>query len=158
MKRRFMIIPVFLIIAALLFSAVWGESTPTPPKPGPKLVIDPNIGATPTPAPTDPPIAIPGWGGIRLKANSDTSEVALYNPADNEGWYYLTYSLTLADTGEELFTTGLIPPDMYCTMVTLQRQLAPGSYRGHMFVQPYRINDDLTPTNNAEYEIEILVD
>lgn len=76
---------------------------------------------------------------------------------DNEGWYYLTFQLVMKDTQEVVFTTGLIPPGMYCNKVTLSRELEPGSYAGIMHVQPYTISDNPAPTNNADFDIKIIV-
>lgn len=131
-------------------------STATP-KATPRLVIDANVGSTPTPAPTEPGIAIPGWGGIKIPHGQTEAEVALLNPKDNDGWYYLTFELRLTDTDEVVFSTGLIPPGMYCTKVNLTRDFEVGDYPATMHVQPYRMNDDLTPTNNAVFNLVLMV-
>ena len=134
------------------------QASPSPsPDPTPALVIDPNIGHSPTPPPVEPGVAIPGRGGITLPAHQAEADVALYNPEDNADWYYLTYHLRLKETGEVLFSTGLIPPGMYCTKVTLSHPLEPGVYSGTMFVQPYYMREPPTPTNNAEYDLQVLV-
>lgn len=142
------------------------EAPTATPTAAPKLQIDPNAGAqiTPTPAPTMPGIAIPGWGSITLPAGVTEASTALQNPEANEGWYYLTFEMRLPTvdeaTGEEgyevLFTTGLIPPGQYCNKVTLNRPLEPGEYRAVVHVQPYTI-ENLTPTNNADMETVLIV-
>lgn len=143
-------------------------ATETPaPTEAPKLEIDPNAGAliTPTPAPVQPGIAIPGWGSITLPAGVTEAQTALQNPEANEGWYYLTFELRLPTlneaTGEEgyevLFTTGLIPPGQYCNKVTLTRPLEQGEYKAVVHVQPYTI-DNQTPTNNADMETVLIVE
>ena len=131
-----------------------------------KLEIDPNAGEliTPTPAPTEPGIAIPGWGSITLPAGVTEAQVALQNPEANADWYYLTFELRLPtvdeETGEEgyevIFTTGLIPPGQYCNKVTLTRALEPGEYTATVHVQPYRMADQ-SPTNNADMETVLIV-
>ena len=154
-----------LILAAALLLFLSGGAGPSPgdpdktpgPAPTAQLVIDPNVGNSPTPAPTEPGVAIPGWGGIRLPANALQADVSLFNPPENGGWYYLTFQLILKDTGETLFQTGLIPPGMYCNKVELMRELAPGAYAGTMHVQPYTITDPPKPTNNADFDIQIHV-
>lgn len=133
----------------------------------PMLQIDPNAGAliTPTPAPVQPGIAIPGWGSITLPAGVTEASTALQNPEANEGWYYLTFEMRLPTvdeaTGEEgyevLFTTGLIPPGQYCNKVTLNRPLEPGEYKAVVHVQPYTI-ENMTPTNNADMETVLIVE
>ena len=155
-------IAVLLIVSGLF---VFGNRTEAPPEQSPSpvpkatvpLVIDPNIGYTPTPAPKEPGIAIPGWGSIFLPADSLEAEADLYNPEDNKDWYYLTFQLCLKDTGEVVFQTGLIPPGMYCTKVTLNRAWEAGTYEGIMHVQPYYMRDPPAPTNNADFDIQIII-
>ena len=80
------------------------------------LALDPFAGPriTPTPAPTEPGVAIQGWSMLKLPADADEADVALYNPEENEDWYYLTFALYLIEddepSEEALFQTGLIPP------------------------------------------------
>ena len=146
------------------------EATLSPtvePSPTVELQIDPNAGelVTPTPAPTEPGVAIPGWGSITLPAGVTEAATTLKNPEANEGWYYLTFEMRLPtvdeETGEEsyevLFTTGLIPPGQYCNQVTLTRALEAGECNVILHVQPYRMSDK-TPTNNADTETLLIVE
>lgn len=101
------------------------EAPTAEPTPRPTLQIDPNAGAliTPTPAPVEPGVAIPGWGSMTIPAGVTEAATSMRNPAENDGWYYLTFELRLPTTdpesGEEtyevLFTTGLIPPGSTAT-------------------------------------------
>ncbi len=136
------------------------------PTPRPTLQIDPNAGAliTPTPAPVEPGVAIPGWGSMTIPAGVTEAATSMRNPAENDGWYYLTFELRLpttdpdtgAETYEVLFTTGLIPPGQYCNKVTLTRPLEAGEYKAVIHVQPYRMSDQ-SPTNNADMETTLIV-
>ena len=165
MKKTYLILAGCCVLAAAAAAALLRPARPAAspeadnPSPAPtvQLVIDPNAGPSPTPAPTEPGVAIPGWGGIRLPSGSTQADVSLFNPEANEGWYYLTFRLILKETGETLFQTGLIPPGMYCNKVDLSRELAPGAYAGTMHVQPYTITDPPKPTNNADFDIQIHV-
>ncbi|MBR3796539.1 MAG: hypothetical protein IKK34_11045 [Clostridia bacterium] len=177
------ILVLLALIVYLLFSILGGRQSPAPqvsPVPAaastpvpdateipeayviatlaPKLEIDPNAGAliTPTPAPQEPGVAIPGWGSMTIPAGVTEVQTSMQNPAANEGWYYLTFQLRMKDTGEVLFTTGLIPPGQYCNKVTLTRALEPGEYPAIIHVQPYRISDQ-SPTNNADMETVLIV-
>lgn len=127
--------------------------------PRPTLQIDPNAGAliTPTPAPTEPGVAIAGWSKIEIPAGALEANVAINNPEDNAGWYYLTYELRLKGTNEGIFTTGLIPPGMYCNKVTLTRPMEAGIYSAILHVQPYRMDAEQSPTNNADLELLLVV-
>ena len=179
-KLLFIALLVVLMLAAVAAALIWKnaqpEATPTStatpaptttPAPTAELKIDPNAGAliTPTPAPTEPGVAIPGWGSITLPAGVTEAATTLKNPEANEGWYYLTFEMRLPtvdeETGEEsyevLFTTGLIPPGQYCNQVTLTRALEPGEYNVILHVQPYRMSDK-TPTNNADTETVLIVE
>lgn len=152
---------VLLAAAAWLFLGNRGHEPVQPtitPTPAPLLEIDPNAGEliTPTPAPQEPGVAIPGWGSMTIPAGTTEVQTSMQNPKANEGWYYLTFELRLKDTNEVIFTTGLIPPGQYCNKVTLTRALEPGEYAAIIHVQPYRISDQ-SPTNNADMETVLIV-
>lgn len=159
-----------VLVGLIVWFVVGGNTVPTAqPVPtaavqstasaAPKLEIDANAGAliTPTPAPTEPGIAIPGWGSITLPAGVTEAAASLQNPEENEGWYYMTFELRLKDTDEVIFTTGLIPPGQYCNKVTLTHPLEKGEYAAVVHVQPYRMDENQTPTNNADMETTLIV-
>lgn len=122
-----------------------------------KLIIDPNAGPSPTPSPKAPGIAIPGWAGLSLPAGVTEAEIPLFNPEANADWYYLTFELRLKESNEVIFSTGLIPPGLYCNKATLSRPLETGTYECTLFVQPYFIREVPTPTNNAVFDILLSV-
>lgn len=163
-------VAVLAVVAVLIWKSTQPEAAPTvtaAPTATAELEIDPNAGAliTPTPAPTEPGVAIPGWGSITLPAGVTEASTTLKNPEANADWYYLTFEMRLPTVDEEtgaesyevLFTTGLIPPGQYCNKVTLTRALEPGEYNVILHVQPYRISDK-TPTNNADMETVLVVE
>lgn len=128
------------------------------------LALDPFAGPriTPTPAPTEPGVAIQGWSMLKLPADADEADVALYNPEENEDWYYLTFALYLIEddepSDEALFQTGLIPPGQYCNKVILNHPLKSGTYDAILHVQPYYMNESQLPTNNLNLDIRLLVE
>lgn len=163
-------VAVLAVVAVLIWKSTQPEAAPTvtgAPTVTTELEIDPNAGVliTPTPAPTEPGVAIPGWGSITLPAGVTEASTTLKNPEANADWYYLTFEMRLPTVDEEtgaesyevLFTTGLIPPGQYCNKVTLTRALEPGEYNVILHVQPYRISDK-TPTNNADMETVLVVE
>ena len=91
-----------IIVIALLAAGAWrlfgGKDNSKPQNvqptvtatPAPKLEIDPNAGAliTPTPAPQEPGVAIPGWGSMTIPAGVTEVQTSMQNPEANEGWYY----------------------------------------------------------------------
>lgn len=124
-----------------------------------KLEIDPDAAEfiTPTPAATEPGVAIPGWGRITLPAGEIEVQISMQNPEANADWYDLSFELRLRDTDEVIFTTERISPGQYCNHVTLTRAMEPGEYAAVIHVQPYRISDQ-TPTNNANLETVLVVE
>ena len=125
------------------------------------LVIDPNAGEYV--APEQPPgVTIPGFGSMTIPANTkELKGINLYNPIENEGWYYLTFAIGLlkADgtVSEILYQSQLIPPNNLVKDITLSRGLPKGKYDAVLFVQPYRIADK-SPTNNANLKFTLIVE
>lgn len=122
------------------------------------LVIDPNAGEYVKPV--VPGVTIPGFGEMTIPANTkELIGINLHNPKKNEGWYYLTFKLSLLDNNgevsETLYESQLVPPGQYIQDITLSHGLAPGTYNAVMHVQPYRIADN-TPTNNADMRVTII--
>ena len=171
-QTQWLIVLLAVVVLAVAAVLIWQSTKPevapaASPTPTVELEIDPNAGEliTPTPAPTEPGVAIPGWGSITLPAGVTEAATTLKNPDANADWYYLTFEMRLPtvdeETGEEsyevLFTTGLIPPGQYCNQVTLTRALEAGEYNVILHVQPYRMSDK-TPTNNADTEMVLIVE
>ena len=170
--RKWKILTVVLAILLLLVGGTmifWG-GVPFFPAAAPNdggstlqgagLVVDPNAGeyVKPTPAPG---VAIPGFGSVMIPANTkELIGINLYNPIENEGWYYLTFKLYLLDengaVSEILYESQLVPPGLYLQDITLSHGLNPGEYDAVMHVQPYRIADK-SPTNNADLRLKIIV-
>ena len=124
------------------------------------LMIDPNAGEYVKPE-QPPGVTIPGFGSMAIPANTrELKGIDLYNPTENEGWYYLTFKLCLLDkdgaVSETLYESQLLPPGLYIQDITLSRGLAKGTYEAVMHVQPYRIADN-SPTNNADLRLTIIV-
>ena len=128
---------------------------------GAGLVVDPNAGEY-VPKPLDPGVVIRGFGKLTIPPyTKEVTEINLYNPEENEGWYYLTFKICLLDANgavsETLYESQLVPPGLYLQDITISRGLAPGEYDAVMHVQPYRI-DDLSPTYNADLDLIIIVE
>ena len=114
------------------------------------LMIDPNAGEYVEPEKA-PGVTIPGFGSMTIPANTkELKGINLYNPIENEGWYYLTFRICLLDKNEEvsevLYASQLVPPGQYLQDIT---------YEAVMQVQPYRIADK-SSTNSADLRITII--
>ena len=102
-------------------------------------------------------IAIPGWGSIHIQAGEKLVDVNLENPIDNEGKYYLSFSVYLKDQDKPLAETGLIQPGESALKLSLSHPLEPGEYEAVVLVQPYRMADG-SATNNAEIETILIAE
>ncbi|MBE6507111.1 MAG: hypothetical protein E7Z72_04200 [Methanocorpusculum parvum] len=123
------------------------------------LVIDPNAGEYVKPE-RAPGVTIPGFGSMTIPANTkELKGINLYNPIENEGWYYLTFKICLLDKNEEvsevLYASQLVPPGQYLQDITISRGLPAGTYDAVMQIQPYRIADK-SSTNNADLRMTII--
>ena len=126
---------------------------------GSGLTIDPNAGEYVEPE-QPPGVTIPGFGTMTIPANTkELKGINLYNPIENEGWYYLTFKLCLLDENEQvsevLYASQLVPPGQYLQDITISRGLPAGTYDAVMQVQPYRIADK-SSTNNADLRMTII--
>lgn len=104
-------------------------------------------------------VTIPGWGTITIPAETTDVEVDFTNPEKNAGLYYLTFELRLMD-GEEyevLYTSDLVEPGMQIRNIQLTRGLPEGEYDCVIHVQPYRMDEEQTPTNNADMKAKLIV-
>jgi hypothetical protein len=108
-----------------------------------------------------PGVTIPGWGSLTIPADTTDITVDFYNPESNEGYYDLTFELQLPDDSEQgyevLYTSGLVEPGLHIQHITLSHGLSEGTYHAVIHVQPYKQDEDHTPTNNADMETELIV-
>ncbi|MDE6834194.1 MAG: hypothetical protein K2J39_08150, partial [Ruminococcus sp.] len=106
-------------------------------------------------------VAVPGWSSLEFPANTTEVTVDFFNPEDNADKYSLTFELRLLNGDEDdyevLYTSGLVDPGLYIQNINLSRGLAPGTYDAIIHVQPYRMDEDQTPTNNADLRTTIVV-
>ena len=152
--QRVLIVLLLAIIAVLLLILF----KPNQETPGQGVVFEPNDTEQANIGTSLPGISIPGWSAIKLPSGVKEAEVSLHNPEGNAGYYDLSFTLKLADSGEVIFSTGLIEPGYKCSRVTLSRELSPGEYNATLFIQPCLQDEDQTPTNNAELEILLIVE
>lgn len=103
-----------------------------------------------------PGVAIPGWSKMTIPANTAEIAVDFFNPESNTGYYSMTFELALENTGEKLFTSGLILPGKRLKNVTFSRPLPAGEYDAVLTVQPYTIAD-MEPTNNLQSRMKLVV-
>ena len=143
------------------FFPAFAPNEPGSTSQGDGLVVDPNADEY-VPPEQAPGVAIPGFGKLKVPANTkDIIGINLYNPAENDGWYYLTFTLCLVDENGDvsdiLYESQLIPPNYLVKNISFTHGLPAGEYAAMMNVQPYRIVDN-SPTNNANLRFTIIAE
>ena len=111
--------------------------------------IDPNAQKYPYPGTTnvaEGEIAIPGYSRITFPANSREAKMILPNPDNNP--CYFVFSIILEDTDEVIYRSGMIPPGMAVTDLTLNRPLEAGEYPIVIRIECFSL-EDKTPMNGA---------
>lgn len=106
-------------------------------------------------------VSIPSWGSITIPADSAEITVDFFNPEENKDLYYLTFELRLPDDSEQgyevLYTSGLVEPGLHIQKINLARTFDKGTYNAVIHVQPYRMDENKTATNNADLKTELIV-
>ena len=103
--------------------------------------------------------------GIRMmECSAGSTEVTtnLQNPAENAGQYYLVFELRLPDDSakgyELLYSSEPVEPGDSITSITLSRALEKDVYDAILHVQPLRMDEGNTPTNNVDLDILLMVE
>ena len=99
-------------------------------------------------------IKIPGYPSITLPADTENVTVALLNPEGNP--CYFTFELVLTDTGEVLYTSGMVAPGKVLTDITLSRPLAAGEYNATIRISTASLEDG-SAMNGANVETLLIV-
>ena len=152
---------ILLAVIVALTVILWPKAPDT--SAGMGLTVDPYSGAFVQPKKTAAEeestggIAIPGWGSIHIQAGEKLVDVNLENPIDNEGKYYLSFSVYLKGQDKPLAETGLIQPGESALKLSLSQPLDAGEYEAVVLVQPYRMANG-SATNNAEIETILIAE
>lgn len=99
-------------------------------------------------------IQIPGYPSITLPADTADVTVALLNPEGNP--CYFTFELALSDTGEVLYTSGMVAPGKVITNITLSRPLTAGEYNATIRISTVSLEDG-SAMNGANVETVLIV-
>lgn len=160
----FLVIIIFGLLMGIFLTSGEKNNLPEEIKGGVGLEIDPNAGEYVEPEREETPskgVAIPGWGSITIPANQKEVTVDFMNPDANKDLYYLTFELRLLDNSEKgyesLYKSGLVTPGLHIQKIELSRALQAGEYDAVVHVQPYKMDEDRTPTNNADMKTKLIV-
>lgn len=106
-------------------------------------------------------VTIAGMGAVTVPANRKEVSVDFYNPNENAGLYYLTFELRLCNDSpqgyEVLYTSGFVDPGKHIYQIKLSRALETGVYDAVIHIQPYRMDQGYTLTNNADIVTRLIV-
>lgn len=91
-------------------------------------------------------IAIPGYRSIYVEAGTDTAAVALWNPASNPCFFRYRF---IAEDGEVLFESGLIPPGKAVTEAKLSKRIPEGEQKITIEVNTFSLEDYEQPLNGG---------
>lgn len=118
-----------------------------PMKPDPNAKPYGDVQAVPgTPDPGN--IIIPGYSELRMHADTNLLKSVWLNSEGNS--CYLRFTLSLADTGETLYQSGLIAPGMAVEESILTKTLSRGEYSAVILIEAFSLSDDPIPLNSVK--------
>lgn len=103
---------------------------------------------------SDSGIKVPGYPDMTVDAGTTDFPITLLNPKDNPCNFKFT--LTLADTNENLCTTNLVKPGDAIKGVTLDKPLEKGEYTLLVNIATYS-TDNNTEMNGAQVKTKLTV-
>lgn len=95
-------------------------------------------------------IVIPGYGEILLDADTRDVMLILPNPSGNP--CYFRFSILLKESGEVIYTSGLVPPGKAIGELRLKRALSEGNYPATIQIETFSLDESHTPMNGANVE------
>lgn len=100
-------------------------------------------------------ITMPGYPAITFLANRQKVALELPNPSGNP--CYFRYTLTIVETGEEIYRSELLEPGKALETITLNKSLAAGSYTLRIEIDTFSLADGTTPMNGGVQEVKLIV-
>lgn len=100
-------------------------------------------------------ILLPGLNVLNGKANDTRIRAALINPEGNS--CYFKYKITLTETGENLYTSGLIEPGKAIMKFNLNRPLPSGKYPIKVLVETRDLKDQDITYNAGNIEAQLVI-
>lgn len=154
-KRKSTTVILILLLIAVIILCIsiwivfWKQNAPVintgNPTPQESAVVEANESS----------IAIPGYEGITLKANSLRQNVALKNPSQNT--CYFVISLYLGN-GTLLWESDYIEPGGSSSPIVLTQKLPKGTYSNAVLKYScFKMDKEKTPLNSAETKLTLRV-
>lgn len=98
-------------------------------------------------------ISVPMFDKVIFPADDQSVQMVLLNPEGNP--CYFRYTLTLSDSGEVLYQSGLIPPGMAVTDLELQRSLPMGEYSLDISVETFSLDEERAAMNGTRTTVKL---
>lgn len=95
-------------------------------------------------------IVIPGYGDILLEADTRDVMLILPNPASNP--CYFRFTIILEESGETIYSSGLVPPGKAIQSPKLKRAFPQGDYHAVIRIETFSLDETRTPMNGANVE------
>lgn len=103
---------------------------------------------------TEDTIAIPGYEGLTLIADTKKQELSLKNPETNTCYFVITLYL---EDGTELWKSEMIKAGDVSKPIKLNQELSAGNYPAKLKYECYRMDKEKTPLNGAEMKLTLRV-
>ncbi len=100
-------------------------------------------------------ITLPGYSALAFAANQKKVALELPNPTGNP--CYFRYTLTIVETGEEIYRSELLEPGKALETITLNNSLAKGTYTLRIEIDTFSLADGTTPMNGGMQEVKLIV-
>lgn len=97
---------------------------------------------------------IPGYDDIKIQAGTDEAYVALWNPETNS--VYFKFKITMKDSGETLYESGLIPPGNAITKLKLSKKITKGVHPIIISITTYALKDYHKQMNGGQVETNLV--
>lgn len=99
-------------------------------------------------------IIIPGYGDVKMIANTDMVYLALWNPDQNP--CYFKYTIVLEENREVIYESKLVPPGEAVTTVKLNRVIPQGITKAVMQIETYKLDNYKEKMNGGEVNIQLI--
>ncbi len=100
-------------------------------------------------------IILPGYSALTFPANSKKVALELPNPTGNP--CYFRYTLTVVETGEEIYQSELLEPGKMLKTITLNNPLTAGTYTLRIEIDTFSLTDGTTPMNGGVQDVKMNV-
>ena len=99
-------------------------------------------------------IKINGIPEMKLKAGTKEQTFVFSNPEENP--CYFVIEIELADTGEIIYTSNLLPPGYSISAFTMNKALEAGTYNAIVHVKTFSFDSEQRKLNNMDIKTTII--